>query len=405
MANKVKERNYKRRAIIMLIVIGALVFLLALMLILRTNSKISEWMAAHISRGWISVFSAITGIFPFSLYELLLYLLILGGISIIVFAIVLFCKHKAMRATTYLLLFAIIGLSIGNIYTISAGFTYFRGEPDLPKYEAAVLYEQDKKQLYSLAELMIDDFNSLADKMEWDSDGRVVSPYSFRELAKKLRTEYKRLDGEYYSDFTPLAKPVTSKRIMSNMHISGVFFAPFGEANVNPLTPACDMPVTMAHELAHAKGAMRESDANLTAYYITVTSDDPYLRYAGYMSTYRVVLRMISVFDQKAYLELTQKIDERIFTDEILSSNFWLDYTLFDDITEKLNDLYLKLSGQGGTDSYVEPTNPPTEIQKPNPDGDGTVVEKTYSPNTLERTLLAALELRAELKDAEKTTN
>ncbi len=400
-----KKRNYKKRTIKLLVVLGALVFLLALMLILRTSSAVSEWMAVNISRGWISVFGRITGIFPFSFYELLLYVLIPSGISIVIAAIVMFCRREALRAVSYLLIFAVIGVSIGNIYTVSAGFTYYRGEPDLPKLEAQTFGEQDKEQLIALAEFMVDDFNALAEEMERDEDGRTVSPYSFTSLAKKLQGEYKRIDSDYYSDYTPLAKPIVSKRIMSNMHLSGVFFAPFGEANVNPLTPACDMPVTMAHELAHAKGAMRESDANLTAYYITVTSDDPYLRYTGYISVYSVILRMVGIFDREAYMGLIDKIDGRIFTDMRLSTEFWESYTLFDDITEKLNDFYLKLSGQGGTNSYFEPTNPPEVTPRPSPDGDGTQTEITYAPNTLERTLLAALTERAKLSGDEKKVN
>ena len=384
----------------MLIVLGALVAFLALMLILRTSTVVSEWMAANISRGWISVFSVITGIFPFSLYEFLLYLFVLAGITLIVTAIVLFCKKKALKAATYLLLLAIVGVGFGNVYTISAGFAYYRGEPDLPKIDAERLSEYDAAELISLAQYMIDDFNSLADEMEWDEDGRVVSPYSFKELARKIQSEYKRLDGDYYSSFTPIVKPITSKRIMSNMHLSGVFFAPLGEANVNPLTPACDMPVTMAHELAHSKGAMRESDANLTAYWLTVTSDNPYIRYSGYMNTYGVILSIASFFDSEAYNGLRQKLDPRIYKDRKLSAEFWAEYTLFDDITQKFNDFYLKLSGQNGTNSYVEPTKPPSTETKPSPDG-GTVTEKFYNLNTLQKTLLYALKDRLKASDDE----
>ncbi len=385
----------------MLIVLGALVAFLALMLILRTFAVVSEWMAANISRGWISVFSVITGILPFSVYELLLYLFVLGGLTTIVTAIVCFCKKKALKAATYLLLLAIVGVGISNVYTISAGFAYYRGEPDLPKIDAERLSEYAAAELISLAQYMIDDFNSLADEMEWDEDGRVVSPYSFGELARKIRSEYERLDSDYYSSFTPLVKPITSKRIMSNMHLSGVFFAPLGEANVNPLTPACDLPVTMAHELAHAKGAMRESDANLTAYWLTVTSDNPYIRYSGYMNTYGVILSIASFFDFEAYNGLRQKLDPRIYKDRKLSAEFWAKYTLFDDIAQKFNDFYLKLSGQNGTNSYVEPTKPPSTEIKPTPDG-GTVTERFYNLNTLQKTLLYALKDRLKASGDEK---
>lgn len=398
-----KVHNYKKRVFGLLIALGALVVLLALMLILRTSTSVSEWMASNVSRGWISFFSVITGIFPFSLYEFLLYVAIIGGIALLITAIVLFCKHKALRAVSFLLIFAIIGVGFGNIYTLAAGFTYYRGEPDLPMSATTEIHETEADEFFALAEFMVDDFNAVAARMQWDEEGRMVSPYSFSELAKKLRSEYERLDSDYYSDFTPMAKPITSKRIMSNMHLSGVFFAPFGEANVNPLTPSCDLPVTMAHELAHAKGAMRESDANLTAYYITVTSDDPFLRYSGYMNTYALLLDVVYKLDGQKYAELRGKLDERIFVDARLGYEFWQNYTLFDDITEKFNDLYLKLSGQGGTGSYTEPTKPPSVVTKPDESGEGEIKEVVCPLNTVQKTILKAIEDRAEAEKAENT--
>ena len=379
----------------MLIAAGVLAAILAFLLILRTSSTVSEWMASHFSRGWVTFFSKVTSVFPFSLYETLLYVAIIGCIALITVAIVFFCKKAPLRATTYLIVILLAGLGFGNVYTLTAGFSYYRETPQLPYYEAEYLTDDQKEELVFLAKFMMDDFNDIARTIERDEEGRVKG-MPIDKLSALLVEEYKRLDVfDYYSTFTPRAKKITSKRIMSHMHITGVFFAPFGEANVNPLTPPSNLPVTVAHELAHSKGAMRESDANLVAYYITITSDNEYLRYSGYLACYKYLMDMILYFDASEY-EKVFDFDGSIIKESVLNDAFWNKYDLLDKITEAFNDLYLKLQGQKeGTGSYVEPTLPPDTVQTPDPGGDGTLIERRYNLNTVQKMILKALDDRA----------
>lgn len=382
----------------MLIAAGANAAILAILLILRTNSTVSEWMASHFSRGWVSLFSRITSIFPFSLYETFLYVVIIGIVALIVTAIVFFCKRAAFRALTFIMVIVLAGLVFGNIYTLSAGFSYYRAQPTLPYYEAEYLGDDQKEELIALATFMTEDFNYVARKMERDNSGKTIG-MPVEELSKLLIEEYKRLDEfDYYSSFTPRAKTIASKNIMSNMHITGVFFAPFGEANVNPLTPSSNMPVTMAHELAHSKGAMRESDANLVAYYITLTSENEYLRYSGYMACYSYLMTIVYSFDKNKWLDLYDSWDPVIDKEIALNNAFWSEYDLLDKITDAFNDLYLKLQGQkDGTGSYTEPTLPPDIVEIPSPDPDGGMITETrYNLNTVQKMMLKALKDRAD---------
>ncbi len=399
---KQKTVNYTKRVFIMLIVAGILATILALLLILRTNATIAERTASGFSRGWISFFSKITSIFPFSLYEAFLILAIIGVTTLIIVAIVFFCKRSPLRACTYLAVILIASLAFGDIYTLTAGFAYYRETPDLPYFEADYISDEDKDQLFALAEFMIDDFNETANSMQRDSDGRTIG-MATDELSDLLAQEYERLNGiDYFSSFTPRAKTITSKRIMSHMRITGVFFAPFGEANVNPLTPSSDMPVTMAHELAHSKGAMRESDANLVAYYITITSDNDYLRYSGYIGCFSYVMRIVNVFDPQKRIELERKIDPIIYNEMKLNNDFWEQYDLLDKITDAFNNFYLKLQGQKeGTNSYVEPTLPPNIVETPSPTPGGDVtIETRYNLNNVQRMMLEALDSRAKARQA-----
>ena len=394
--------NYKRVAKRLLIAAVILAAILVLLLILRTNSTVSEWMATNVSREWIVFFSKISSVFPFSLYETFLYVIIIMFIALVTTSVVLFCKRYKARATVYLLVIAIVGISFADIYTLSAGFAYNRGEVDVPVIEEEYFTVANEEEIIELAEFLVEDFNAVARAVERDKDGRTISPYSHAELSDVIAKEYERLDDEYFSAYTPKVKAIASKNIMSHMQITGVFFAPFGEANVNPLTPDSDMPVTMAHELAHAKGVMRESDANLVAYYVTITSEDEYLRYCGYKACYWYLFSVVSSFDGRESNRLYDSLDDSIKKEWELNKEFWSNYTLLDKISDFFNDIYLKLQGQKeGSNSYNDPIIPPSVEFVPDDSGDsgdsgGTGGEAVtiYSLNFTQRMIIEALRER-----------
>ncbi|MBR2970338.1 MAG: DUF3810 domain-containing protein [Clostridia bacterium] len=400
---KKKIIDYKRKAIRLLIAAGVLAAILALLLILRSIQSVSEWMASVVSRRWIEAASRIFGLLPFSVYELFLYVAIISLIVLVVMAIVCFCHKNKARGVSFLLTMVVIVLSFGNVYTLSAGFSYYRTDVDIPKCEKTFFTQEDKDFVVRLAEEFFADFNEVGRAVERDEDGRTVLPYTISELSDVFAEEYKRLDSDYFSDYTPKAKAILSKNIMSHMHITGVFFAPFGEANVNPLTPDCSMPVTMAHELAHAKGVMREDEANLVAYWVTVTSDDPYLRYSGYRACYSYMFNIVAYFDSDKANELYANIDECIKKEWTLTGEFWSQFTLLHDIAEWFNNVYLKLQGQKeGTGSYNESVIPPGEVEIPGGGesteggvtGGGTQTVQAFFLNNVQRMLVQAISRR-----------
>lgn len=252
---------------------------------------------------------------------------------------------------------AIVVLSFVNIYTLSASFSYNRA--DLPDeiYVEHTSQDFSKEDAKKLASILVDKANAAYRGTEHDENGNIVYPYTNREMSDLIAKEYARLQSGYFSPYTPKAKTIINKTIMSEMHIVGVFFAPFGEANVNGYETSCDLPHTMAHELAHGKGVMREHEANLVSYYVLATCDNPYLSYGTLVDCMYSALSLLSLYpdSRSDYAEIAAKIDDGIRVERSNASRFWSQFTVLDDVGEFFNDLYLKLQHQGGTSSYVKP--------------------------------------------------
>ena len=357
------------------IALALLLVVLGILLVLKTNQAVCEFFATTFSRAWIFVFGNLIGWLPISMYELLLIVAILGAIAVVVFIIVYLAKRKWQRLLSLTVAVAIAVVSFVNIYTATASFSYNRNP--LPR-EIYTEYKSDdfsREQAIALAENIIDKANNLYLQTDHDQDGNVVYPFSFSELSDMLAVEYKRLNSKYFSSYTPKGKRILNKWIMSQMHITGVFFAPFGEANVNGNENNLYLPCTLAHEMAHGKGVMREYQADLVAYYVLLTCNNCYLQYGAMVEAMYSALGLISLYPNTSdvYAQLFDKIDKGIFKELDNYFDFYGQFTLFDDIGSWFNNLYLKLQGQNeGTGSYEKP---PVTEGSGEFDGDGNEIQ------------------------------
>ncbi|MCM1289282.1 MAG: DUF3810 domain-containing protein [Corallococcus sp.] len=345
-----------------LIVLGALFLVLGILLILKNSQNVCEFFATTFSRAWIFLFGNLFGWLPFSLYELLLICAIIGAVIFIVFAIIHIAKRKWRSLISLTLAVAIGIVSFVNVYTVTASFSYNRKPLPAEIYSEYTEKDFSFEQAVALADNLVQKANAAYAQTKRDEKGNIVYPFNFSELSDLLADEYKRLDSDYFSSYTPKGKRILNKWVMSQMHITGVFFAPFGEANVNGNENNLFLPCTLAHEMAHGKGVMREYQADLVAYYVLLTSGNPYLQYGAFVDVLFSALSLVRMYPNSTdiYKQLYDKIDRGIFTEIKNYNEFYSQFTLFDDIGKFFNDLYLKLQGQkDGTDSYVKP--PQTE--------------------------------------------
>jgi hypothetical protein len=63
------------------------------------------------------------------------------------------------------------------------------------------------------------------------------------------------------------------------------------EIILNPDLLPVELPFTLAHEWAHLAGYADESEANFFAWLLCVRSDDPFIRYSGWLEIYGLAVR------------------------------------------------------------------------------------------------------------------
>ncbi|NBI09390.1 DUF3810 domain-containing protein [Colidextribacter sp. OB.20] len=79
------------------------------------------------------------------------------------------------------------------------------------------------------------------------------------------------------------AKPLLCSRLQSILGFTGVYFPFTGEANVNVDAPACLVPSTIGHEMAHQRMVASELEANFVGIAACTSSGDVVFQYSGYL--------------------------------------------------------------------------------------------------------------------------
>ncbi len=266
-----------------LIALCVCVIALVVLCVLKTNTSVCEFLARTFSRAWVWFFSHIFGWLPISMYELLILAAVAGAVFSIVRIIINLKRKEGLRALRVAVIAAVACTGFASVYTATASVCYNRNYIPLGQENFTVSDET----LFDACEYYVTKLNEVSARLKRDSDGIVENPYTTKELGDILQNDFRCLDefDGFFSPYTPQAKGMASSFFMSALSLTGITFVPFGEPNVNTRNPACDLPHTMAHEMAHSKGVMREYEANIVANYVCLNSSDDFVLYSGLTHT------------------------------------------------------------------------------------------------------------------------
>lgn len=335
-----------------------LYFLAAVSLPLHVSFYLSagfaDWYNKNIGSIFRMILAKFTNILPFSLAETVVLTLPLFMIGVIVYVARL-PKEDTFRMTRMTCTLAAVLCFLYAAFVLGFASTY-RGNA-LEKKLGFEKTEITTDKLFDTAKQLQDGMDEELDEIEFRFASFSVMPYSLDELNDKLNDAYSKAAEKYgfVKHFPSNVKYVLHSEPMTYTHISGVYSFFTGEANINVNFPDYTIPYTTAHELSHQRGIGPEDEANFMAFLVCLESDDPYIRYSGYLSVYEYVTNALYRADKERYYDLTDTLDPRIRYEMIAYSDFFEEYreSTASKVTGTVNDTFLKSQGQqAGTLSY-----------------------------------------------------
>ena len=360
---KKKKRKFPL-SIQLCVALGLILGAVLIEIIAVNSTAFSDWYRSHIFPIWVNTYGRLTSLFPFSFGEILIMIAVFGIPASLIAMIVLLIIKKGRRKK--------VGKVFGYVYLwiitfvvvvqVNNCFLLYRAS-NFAKTNNIPENQHTNEQLEALCDAIITGLNTAAENVERDEKGCIVMNCDYDETAKKamqnLSSEFKNLDGYYV---TP--KPIICSFFMSQMNLTGIFFPFSMEANYNNDCYKAKLPCTVCHELAHTKGYILEDEASFIAVLACIRSDDPYYKYAGYLTALTYVRNKVFDYaddDKKAQID--NSISDKVWADIDANREYWdsvkeKEDTVFN--TETVNKLSsqfvdnnLKLNGvPDGSKSY-----------------------------------------------------
>ena len=343
-----------------------------LMVCARQVPGFAEWYAVHIYQKLTAVTGRVTGLAPFSVVEIGLYVLLIllpvTGVGAVVTSVRFgqggenaLCWASGLFLTASALLF---------LYAANCGVNYQRESFSEKTGLAAKQYTaEDLKQVCLW---LTEEVNALAGQVERGGSGEMVLAASAEEKQDAAAAEYEEMPlqvlgdtavqamtdlAEKYPDmkgYYPHPKPVCVSEILSYQNLSGVY-SPFTiEANYNADMVDYNIPFTLCHELSHLRGFMQEEEANFIAFLACIGSDNRDFEYSGYLTGWVYCMNALRRADAEEWQQVREWLDEAAEADLRENSRFWEYYDgAVAEVSDKVNDTYLKANGQSeGVQSY-----------------------------------------------------
>ena len=255
-------------------------------------------------------------------------------------------RHKAHTLYSALLALACAGLTVYLGFCWLWGVNYYTDS--FQDKSGVYAREVSVEELYRVTDYFAGRLAETADMVARDGDGVFAeSRESIMENSTRAYTQVsERFPFLSFDDRPP--KAVYFSRIMSRMNFTGVYCPYTGESNVNVDSPACLLPSTIAHELAHQRGVASEQECNFLAVLASTTCGDPVYEYSGWLLGYIHLSNALYRADKELYRQIRDRLPEGALADMRTNDAYWARFRdgAVSQTSQKIYDSFLKGYGE-----------------------------------------------------------
>ena len=347
------KKEKLRLPLISWIMYGSAAVCLPLYIAFLFSERFSDFFNRYISSVFRAALAHLTGWIPFSLAELAL--LLLPVIVFVITAAILRYYGESLKEMISSIICVLSALAF-MFSSFTLGFApAYRGS-SLDKKLGIERTEVSVEELYTTAQILAKKVAEESENVSYGIDGFSIMPYGYEEMNQKLIEAYGKTcdDYSFVQRLDSRLKPVMLSEAMSYTHITGVYTFFTGEANINVAFPDYTLPYTAAHELSHQRGIAREDEANFMAFLVCIRSEDAYIRYSAYLNLYEYVAGQLAGVDASRYTATYLLLPMNVRSEMAAYAEFYQKYrdSAASDVSETVNDTFLKLHGTEGTRSY-----------------------------------------------------
>ena len=317
--------------------LGADLAVLGLYLALRHDRGLMNGFADRITTPLKGALGRLCALTSLSVMELLYVLAGAAALVYVVGSVIAVVKargRRGRRAYGAVLLAADVCLTVYALFCLMWGVNYWTDSfQDRSGITAQPVAAED---LEAVTAYFAQQLADTADSVPRDENGVYAVPKE--QILAESRLVYGGVTEQFpFLDFRDTGvKAVRCSRFMSIMGFTGVYFACIGESNVNVDSPACLLPSTVAHELAHQRGIAWEQECNFLGVLASVTSGMPDYVYSGWLLGFIHLGNALYETDPEAYWAIRNALPETVSADLRDNNAYWDQFR--DNMVEKVSD-------------------------------------------------------------------
>lgn len=317
--------------------LGADLAVLGLYLALRHDRGLMNGFTDRITTPLKGALGRLCALTSLSVMELLYVLAGAAALVYVVGSVIAVVKargRRGRRAYGALLLAADVCLTVYALFCLMWGVNYWTDSfQDRSGITAQPVAAED---LEAVTAYFAQQLADTADSVPRDENGVYAVPKE--QILAESRLVYGGVTELFpFLDFRDTGvKAVGCSRFMSIMGFTGVYFACIGESNVNVDSPACLLPSTVAHELAHQRGIAWEQECNFLGVLASVTSGMPDYVYSGWLLGFIHLGNALYETDPEAYWAIRNALPETVSADLRDNNAYWDQFR--DNVVEKVSD-------------------------------------------------------------------
>lgn len=353
----IQEKKKLNRKVVLWMVILSVILLglsqVAKMIAARNPSLVERAFSRGIYPFTSRIQTGFANLFSFSLYEVVILLLILFGLYRLIRLVQsMFRKNfreELIRFSTQILLIVSIGLFLFQ-------FLWSLNSYRVPLKDQLGLTVQST----SVSQLA-DTYRALVERANATRSGLPAiiqsSPQKVKHVLDTSWEGYSSLSKQYsiFHDHRVRVKGLLFSRIQTISGYSGVYNFFTGEPNINIEPPLVSLPHTACHEIAHQMGISLEDEANYAGFLACMRHPDTLFRYSALLSAITYTGNALYAQSPEMYSEISALLSDALKADQQEIRDFWdrNQKEAAAEIADRFNEAYLKSNNQPeGMQSY-----------------------------------------------------
>lgn len=292
-------------------------------LLLRGNHQVMVQISQSFVRPVLAGLARFTGLFPFSVAELMIALLVIGLLVFIPLSILRIVKGENRLKQLYKFIISLVTLALA----VYAGFctlwgSYFYGD-DFTESSGLEAEAISTQELAVVTEYFAALSNQYASQVPRDENGVCATDrQQVLDKSGEVFTAAQELFPCLQGPDVPV-KGIVASPILSYLDFTGFFFPFTGEANVNMDFPPSLFASTVAHELSHQRGVAKEQEANFVAVMACLSYGDVDYCYSASLLAYIHLGNALYSADNQAWQRIYASLSPQVLADFSANNQYW----------------------------------------------------------------------------------